>query len=370
MAVTTFDIDRDRRDIDVSRQIARLVPDENPFTVILMRARKKATRSAEIVWYDNQPDAWWTQVNNAAGYTDTDTTIAVTDASIFRAKDLVKVARTGEIMFVNATDTVGNTITVVRGYGTTPAVALNNQDWLMMLPNSMEANSTSPQTRTNQPVKHRNYVQTVRTPFDASMESDLEALRTDESERDRLRRDYLLVHRLAIERALIWGEPKEDTANKRRMAGGLSYYITSNVYDAGGALTESKFEDFCEMLFKYGRKTKLLVTSPHVGSIINQFAAGKIMTRSGEDTYGIQLSQYQSFHGRLYIVTSNTFEHDYATLGFGLDMTNIAYRPQEDTKLRTNIQENDRDGWKDEYLTRFSLEVNLEKTHAILKNAA
>ena len=41
MAVTTKVIDRARRDLDVSKEIARLYPDATPFAVILMKARKE-----------------------------------------------------------------------------------------------------------------------------------------------------------------------------------------------------------------------------------------------------------------------------------------------------------------------------------------
>jgi len=50
-------------------------------------------------------------------------------------------------------------------------------------------------------------------------------------------------------------------------------------------------------------------------------------------------------------------------------MDYVYYRPLRgrDTKLRANIQENDRDGWKDEYMTEFGMELRLEKAHAIVK---
>ena len=46
MPVYTTNIDRDRREIDVSKRIAYLEPDATPFTVILMRARKVPATSA------------------------------------------------------------------------------------------------------------------------------------------------------------------------------------------------------------------------------------------------------------------------------------------------------------------------------------
>ena len=105
-----------------------------------------------------------------------------------------------------------------------------------------------------------------------------------------------------------------------------------------------------------------------MGSIINQFAAGRIQTTSGEETYGLKLKEFISFHGTLYIATSDTFDRDYSGMGVGLDIDSLRYRPYagNDSTLRTNIQENDRLGWKDEYLTQASLMLRQEKKHAIL----
>jgi hypothetical protein len=37
-----------------------------------------------------------------------------------------------------------------------------------------------------------------------------------------------------------------------------------------------------------------------------------------------------------------------------------------DTKLRANIQDNDLDGWKDEYMTKFGIRVRNEQTHTLV----
>lgn len=368
--VTTYGIDRDRRDIDVSKEIARLIPDANPFLVILMRARKRPTKTAEFYWYDSEPGAWWTQADG--GVDDSATQIVVDDPTIFRTKDIIKVPRTGEVMFVTAVNEATKTVTVVRGYGVTTPAAINDNDWLLRLGNAMEEFSRAPEPKVAQPVKEYNYTQIFRRPFDQSMTSEREALKTNETERNRLRRDQALEHRLDIERALLFGERKEDVANKRRMTGGLLQFIKTKHYDAGSNLTEDKFEEFCEMLFQHGTQRKLLVCSYRVGSIINKFARERIETRSGEETYGIRLKQYKSFHGDLYIVPSRTLEKEYQGLAFGVDMDYIEYRPLNgrDTTLKTNIQLPDEDGWRDEYITEVGLSVRLEKVHAVLENAA
>lgn len=371
MAVLTFDIDNQRRDFDVANEIARYVPDTTQWAVLLMRARKKATGSAEFFWYDEDVYVSWTKVVGAHG--DTDTNITVQDALAYAPKDLLKVPRTGEVMFVTASDPNTNTITVVRGYsGTTPA-ALDDGDWTHRMANAMEEYSLSPQPKMRQPDKFRNYVQEIRTPFDESDTSAAEDKKTRENERTRLRRSKAIDHRLDIERVSLFGVPFEDTANKRRTTGGIEAYIKTNVIDfspSGGVMTEQDFEEkVLEPVFAYGNGRKVLVCSPRLGSVLNSYGRDKIETRSGEETYGMRLRFYKSFHGDLAVVVSRVLEHSYATWGFVLDMDNIYYRPLKgrDTKLRANIQENDRDGWKDEYATKFGMEVRLEKAHAIIK---
>lgn len=359
--VTSFGIDRERRDLDVSREIARYMPDDSQWTVILMRARKKKTRTKEFSSYDEEPGAWWTQVSGLVDAASTD--VPVDDATIFRPKDVIKVPKTGEVMFVTAVNEDTNTVTVIRSYAGEPAQEIPDQTWIVRLGNAMEENSLSPEPRIVQPVKFYNYTQIFRTPFDQSDSSAEEALKTSESERVRLRRLKALEHRLDIERALIWGRRKEDVTNRRHMTGGLEQFITTNVYDAQGELTEDKFEEMCAEVFSLGPGRRIFLSSHFTIAKINKWAKDRIETRSGEETYGIRLRMYRSFHGDVYLVPSRTFQHDYAGHGYFLNMDNIHYRVFRDTRLWTNTQENDRDGWRDEYITEAGLHVRLEKLH-------
>src|SRR5690554_2784969 len=99
MAVLTFDIDNQRRDFDVSSEIARYVPDLTQWAVLLMRARKRSVGSAQFFWYDEDVYISWTQINNAGGYDTAATQLVVDDARAFAPKDILKVPRTGEVMF-------------------------------------------------------------------------------------------------------------------------------------------------------------------------------------------------------------------------------------------------------------------------------
>jgi hypothetical protein len=381
--VTTYNIDYDRRDIDISSEISYLLPEATPFLTILMRASKVKTGSVEFVWYDKDAPSWWTKIDSS--YIDSATTIEVTDASFLNPKDIIKNTVTGEVMFVSAVDTSvsPNELTVIREYGYdsvastgTQAAASNGEDDnIMKLGNAMEENSLSPDGHATQPSKNFNYVQTFRTPFDSSADNQAEGKEVGPDTRARLRKEQLIEHRIDIERQLMFGERNEviDADNKiRRMTGGVTQFINSNSYDIAtendGILTEQEWENFCEMGLNWGSKRKLFLTSPRVGSIINQFASGRIETTSGDDMYGMRLARYISFHGDVVIATTKLFENEYQSTGLMLDIGNISFRPFDgkDSTLKANIQENDRDGWKDEYMTKAGLQVELDKTHAIL----
>lgn len=364
--VVTTTLDRDRRAIDCSKTITQLIPSADPYAVILMKARKEATDTAEFIWFDDEPVGWWTKA--AAAADDTATNINVVDGSIFATHDILKVPRTSEVLRVTATN--ANVLTVARGYGTTASAAIEAEDWLVRIGNAMEENSNAPASKLNQPQKFTNYTQIVRTTFDESMTSAHEAKRVGGKERTRLRAKKLLEHRLDIARISIWGEKKEDLSSgkPRRMTAGINSFIQTNRKDVGGGLTEAEWESFLEMGFSYGSKTKLFVCSRTVGGAINMIAQNKIITTSGEETYGIRLPKYRSFHGDVIIAVDRSLENAYAGYGFLLDMGNIQYRPLNgrDTKLRPDIQANDADGWVDEYLTEFGMTVRQEKTHAVL----
>lgn len=376
----TYYVDTDRRDIDISNEISYLVPEATPFLTILLRARMESVGSTEYIWYDQGAPTWYTQINNGGGYSDSDTEIVVDDGSFIRAKDIIKNTTTGEIMYVSDVST--NTLTVVREYGYdsdtgtgTEAAEMSDNDYILRLGNAMEENSSAPDTHVTQPSKFFNYIQTLRTTFDGSYDNEYERKTAGGSERLRIRKDKLIEHRVDMEHSCLLGERKEDVTNKRKMTGGIMQFITTNSYDVSstnsGILTEAELENICEMAFKYNAvpgNPKLFMTSRKIGGIINQFAAGRINTTSGDESYGLRLKKFESFHGDLWIVPSLLFEHDYEDTALILDMPNIdlMYFAGMKSTLRANIQAPDLDGWKDEYMSKFGTKVRNQETHTVV----
>jgi hypothetical protein len=390
--VQTTNIDYDRRDIDISEEIAYYYPKATAFLSILMRVGKKPTRSTEYIWWDKDKPDWWTKL--AASYIAGDTNIDIEDASFLNKKDLIRNVETGEIFFITAIDYGGGTassdrLTVETQYGYDSTASTGTQetdsngsdDEILKLGNAMEENSLAPDSWATQPVKRFNYVQTFRDPFDSSADNQAEGKVAGPDTRARLRREKLIEHRINIERQVLFGERNEiidNTENKvRRTTGGVLQFIKegndSGVYDLGsennGILTETEWSNYCSEALKYGSDTKLFLTSRYVAQVLDGHASGRIETTTGEEIYGMNLSRYITTHVDVIIATTELFENYYAKMGLMLDIENLKLRPfaGEDSTLKTNIQENDRDGWKDEYMSKIGLQLDLPKTHTVLE---
>lgn len=369
-AVTTFDISNERRDFDVAPQIERYLTKNglNKFAALLMKMGKKVTKSKRFTWFDSMNDVWQTQINSVSANA---SELVVDDASIFAPKDLLYCGRVDEVMFVNDVDTVTNTVTVIRNYGGNPsgAGALQNGDYVIRLGNAMEENSLAPRSKILQPDEFYNYTQILRTPFDESETDAAEDKETNESERKRLRQDKAIAHTLDMERIVLFGQRKEDNVDKRHLTGGLRYFIKSNVTNVNGILTENTLiNNILPNVWKYQGGDRFLIGSMFLMGVINNWAGDRIKTNSGDKSYGMDLQYLITPWGRLYLVHSHALDGYFADWGFIVNLKALKLRPLKgrDTKLRTNIQENDRDGWKDEYKTEFGVEVRLEKTHGII----
>lgn len=372
-AVTTFDISNERRDFDVAPQIERYLTKNglNKFAALLMKLTKKVTKSKRFTWFDSMNDVWQTQINNDGGYNTEADELKVDDASIFAPKDLLYCGRVDEVMFVNEVNLDTNTVTVIRNYGgnSSGAGVLQNDDYVIRLGNAMEENSLAPQSKILQPDEFYNYTQILRTPFDESETDAAEDKETNESERKRLRQDKAIAHTLDMERIVLFGQRKEDNVHKRHLTGGLRYFINSNVTNVNGILTENTLvNNILPNVWKYQGGDRFLIGSMFLMGVINNWAGDRIKTNSGDKSYGMDLQYLITPWGRLYLVHSHALDGYFADWGFIVNLKALKLRPLKgrDTKLRTNIQENDRDGWKDEYKTEFGVEVRLEKTHGII----
>jgi hypothetical protein len=361
------------------------MPDAAPFTVLLKNLNSASVIDTTFKVLEEQPQPWSDAVNGAINAAAT--ALVVDHGSYFKVADLIKVERTGEVVRVSAV--TGNTLTVVRGYGTTSAAAILNDDPLRILGGAFEDGSAASTYRMVKVDSNTNYTQrfkeSIKLP-DTIMNTELYG----EPELNRLRKSKGIAHLIKIENALLFGEKGlknpattiATTEEELRTTGGLLSWITSNIktlgdgtLTGGGALTEGDFNTFLEDVMKYqgpsGSTKRTLLASPRLCSVIDGWGRDKLQTLPTTETYGISVKQYMSSHGTLNIIKHPLLDGNYyGSYGIIVDMSSVGYRYLQalDTKLYVDISNRAAtSGQVDQYETECGLYLALEALHAVIK---
>lgn len=345
---------------DVADKIFMLDPSADPFIVMTSQLKKKKAIASKIEWFTDVLNPMWDQVNCLAGYAAGDVAIVVDNGSYWNAYDLAKNMRSGEIMLVSTTP-AANTLTVVRGYGTTAAAAISDNDWLRRLPNALDDGiDTLPGAKSTISTQLYNYLQEFSYPVKISRRDKNTEVYTEDDELYQLRKAGIESNRM-IESQCIYGEPymdvgaKDTSANERYLTGGLFYYCTSNQALINGKLSESALISWLRDVFTHNSspgRTRVLFASPLLNSCISEFAGNKLITVEEDQIFGIAIRQYKCAHGTVKIVEEPLLEGDYyGGSGFAVDMSELEFRYLQnmDMHLDKNIQNKQAHNYLHEY---------------------
>lgn len=361
-ARTTANILAGRQVVDMG-DIHQLENDKAKLFTMVKTLGSKSAHNQTIKWMTDELSPKADAVNEGAGYTSGDTAIVVDNGTYFRAKDLVKVPRTGEVMSVTSVST--NTLTVVRSAGGTAAAALVDNDPLIILGPAYGQGGTLEAQRTTTEVEAVNYMQIFRHSFKvtgthAAMGS--KGGHYVESDVATQRRKKALEHARDINLTAYWGE--KDLTSGRGLAGGILERIPSGNLDSTASLTETALNTALKTMFRYGSSKKVLFCSRQVSGIIDGLLRDRQRIKPGDSKHGINVTEYTSSHGVIQIVPDHAIEggafDKYAVL---VDPDGPMYRSLRDTKLLTGRQTPDEDAEVEEYLTECSFEWGNGSTH-------
>lgn len=366
----TANINQDRRKYDVSDKLWLVDADYAALAFFVRKLNKQVTTDPEFRWFEKTSPSRFDAINYSTGYTSGDTSIVVDDGTKFRAGMVIQDITTSEQMRVTAVSS--NTLTVSRGWGTTSATDIADNEAIVILGNANAEGASVPTALTSQPVKKYNYTQIFREPLDVTGTENATELYAGVNDLVSLRREHLQLHLKDIERAFFFGEPKEDTTGTQpiRATGGLRNRISTNVVTQTD-ITNSEFESWISDVYSKGGDKKLGFLSPLIAQAVNSWALGKLNMFPKDKTYGIAVTNYLSIHGELNFVVEKLFSENstYNGYAFAVDMNRVAYRymKDRDTKLLKNRQNNGDDKIIEEYFSEIGLQVITEDRHGFLK---
>lgn len=349
--------------------------------VLVSKLNKRSAINSTFNWLEDVLNPSWTTAGSSCS--STTTAMCATDAYLNKY-DLVKNIATGEIMLV--TGVAATAITAVRAYGTTDSSAITaGQNWLIIGSafeegspySALVTKSTMTTSATNYTQIFRKSVEITRTLANTELYGG--------PDRNYQRKKKGIEFMRDFERAFLFGEPLKDSAtldtsitHERRTTGGLNYYISTNGTNAGGVLTESEFESFLRLVFRYGSNSRYLFCAPLIISVISMWAQGKLQMFPKDQTYGIAITQYISPHGSVNLVKeillenagsiSNTYY--YGGYAYAVELEDCVYRymNNSDVQMQTDIQLPGDDSFKDQYIAEVGMEFHNELKHGKLYN--
>jgi hypothetical protein len=374
-----------------------------PLTALSAKMKSETTDDPEINWWEEVLGPKRAKIDG--NHTIADTTIAVIDPGTtgdgvwaddpgfqFTVGDLLRIqdvangegdapyASNEEIVIVTAV--AATTVTVTRGYAGT-AAAITDGDFLVLVGKAFGEGTASPNTKVNIPVQNTNYTQIFKTAFELTNTVRQTRFRTgDAFQNDRKR--AMFNHSEALEQACFWGIAAQKVTtgdNPLRLMGGIRYYLSSHVDgDLGAPITEDFFIDTVHPVFDFnaggaGDQRICFLGNSALNAIqkVQRDADSTRLNYQGKiDFMGLKLLEYQIPQGTFFFKTHPLFNVDpvWTKAMFVINPKGIIMRPLRgrDTKIQKEIQANDLDTRKDQWLTETSMELHFERTMAFYGN--
>lgn len=375
----------------VDERIALLEPNIGPLITFLNRMDNRTPIYAtKREWYEDDYAARWDQATAQVASNLSSTTVTVTDGTKFVPGQMVAVPKAATITAVpevfRVTAIVGNVLTVVRAVGGVGLDTILANAPLRLIGTAKEEGSLIGVMKSTAPAVKSNYTQIFETVIDFTKTNvAIKQYGTAGSDREREINKKLKEHKIDMNGAFLWGVPSENMSGgpngkPLRTMGGLNYFITSNITDAGGTLSWKTFNAFSRQAFRYGTAEKILMASPLIVEAINNWGHNFLQVKPGETKLGVRIQEIEMAHGTWMLVKDWMLEDGVAgQTGFGhvafsLDMDEIEYSPlnnngeNRDTKLQRDVVKDGRDAYVDQILTECTMKVGMEKYHAKLIN--
>lgn len=373
-----------------------------PLTAMSAKMKKEVTDDPEFSWFEEVQDGKRATIATSpdADTTGTQGTITLTSlnptvtapARQFKTGDLLQIydgsagepttyntdaATSAEIVLVHSI-TNDTELEVIRGYAgriTSPVVIEDGVDQVRLIGSAYQEGAGGADGISGSPSKNVNYTQIFKSAFNQTNTAIATKYRTgDAFANDRKR--AMFRHSESLEQSALWGVKKEDLTGTepRRVSGGLRYWLSTNASVSVGAISEDFFLDTLSRLFDYnagGAGDQRIVMLGNgalnaIQKVVRDGSGVRINYEGQVKFYGMNLLQYRIPQGTFFLKSHPLMNTDpiYRNSMFVLNGRGFIVRPLKgrDTKIQPNIQANDADQRKDQWLTECGWEVQFERT--------
>ena len=372
-------VDTNRVIADIADELFYYMPSKNPFLTLSSRLKNKRTVTQRYFGWlvkDEYPRV----IELSAAALVADVTLPIIEAhATFSANNFIyRNTRTEELVLVTS-DGGTATITVTRGFAGSTQADMEAGDKLTYVATAFEDGSGAGTKKSTKEVFDYNYCHIAKTDYGwtgRQLHTDLYGGTDMASER----KSQAIEHAKSLEKLVFAGGRSTQTGSgghELTTMGGLNHYVQTNIWDLDGTRpTERTFVEFLEEAMKWGKGgnltgsgTKVLFTSARWTTELEFFAKDKLRYSPEMKKIGLDAREYVTAHGRVLIVPNHILDEDFKDRAYLIDPNHVrpVVHQGRDTKIMKNTQAPDIDGENEQILTDFSLQVELEASHAILK---
>jgi len=381
-----------RRVVDMDNMIHRLDPNVDPFMYFMSELGKNSCYNPKFEWLEKDNIANWSDITSYTGFAGASSgVITVPETSYFRAGDVIQIPKSDFSIPVNlvisavSTTSGAGTITcqTVDGSNITPSWTTPATDAIKILSSSDEEGSPNRDAKSTVSISRYNYIQIFKT--DVALTEVMDASKLyGEQDRAEQQKEKGIEHTRKIEQALFFGSRNVlatgvvQGVNRQYFTGGV--YNLLNAFDstvidtdANGTLTEAEWNAWLLEALRYGSEKKVVFCAEIFASAITSWAQNNLrVTNMKQTSYGMKIVEWiHPVRGSVKIIVHNRVfdKAPYNGMAICLDLDNTKYRFLNglDTKLHTNIQNDNTTEFKDEYRTYAGLQISVPKTHRVLK---
>ena len=359
---------------------------------LMAKARSESVDDPEFSWWEEELLPVRLLVTTAVTTTDTNILIDDGDALDLVVGDILQVEKTQTTSYDNEfieVLTVVNTttFTATRGVAGTTKATIPDDAFLTKIGNTFEEGTGSPSSSTRNPVKKVNFCQIFKTAYRITETAKLTRARTGPAlQNDKRRKAF--DHSVALEYMYMWGVPFEDTTGTKpkRYTGGLMHWLSdsrANDNDANHTVfiwTTVKTEnDILDNAFKMwdhrtggrgGGNERIALCGNGFINTLNKIIKDSSSTQIRYDStikfFGMELTRVILPQGTLLLRSHPLMNKHakYTNSAFFINPGVLVDRPMRKTRSQANIQANDADEEKGQWLTESGLEVQHAKTMA------
>jgi hypothetical protein len=361
---------------DVSDLVSIVSPFETPLLDALGDPQTEA-RSTHHEWLEDTLLPNTDTIHTTPTNPQTDTTIAVDNASRFRAGDLIRCGDSEEVMLVTAVGS--STITVVRAYGGTTAESVAAGDTLLILGNAALEGQDADAARFTVRSRRGNWTQIFsKTLMVAGSELAVRHLSVAD-ELDFQKTKALRELLRDLENTVLNGiapaaNPQGSDAVRRTMDGLIPQLATNRFvpgqggFPSGGTLDEAKLNTALRRVWeKSSGQVDLIAVNGYQKRVISQFGANARAYSPTDPRFTSQVAVYESDFGVQRVVLSRWVPRDAVVL---LDSSRVQVLPLAGRSFQYRPLAATGDFEKGQVLGEYTLELRNEAAHGVIRGLA